>query len=89
MEILHARANRDDAPDNLVAGNDVRFGMRQVAVEDVQVGAADATGGNAHQDMPARRRPQHPLDALQRCAGPIEGHGVMREQPAGRSAGSP
>ena len=64
-EARHARAERVDPADDLMAGNERQLRARQFAVDHVQVGAADAAGRDAHPDL-ARPRLSDP--AAPACA---------------------
>jgi hypothetical protein len=45
-------AHRFDTADNLVPRHDRQLGMRQFAVDDVQIGAADAAGFDPNPNLP-------------------------------------
>jgi len=45
-QAFHAAANGIDTADNLMAGDDGQFGIGQIAVDDMEIGAADAAGGD-------------------------------------------
>ena len=71
-----------DPPDDLVTGNDRKLRVGELAVNDVQIGAADAAGGNQHPDLPwaglgIRHGGEH-----QRLARPPQQHG-MHDLPSG------
>jgi hypothetical protein len=51
FEAFDRSAERADAADDFMAGNYRQFGLGQVAVDDVQVGAANAAGGNTDLDL--------------------------------------
>ena len=51
------RPRADDVADDLVAGNDRQLRLRQLAVDDVQVGAADGARGDLDQHLPGARPP--------------------------------
>ena len=73
-EALDVRPRPQDPADNLVAGHDRRPHVGQLAVDDVQVGAADAAGFDPDQQL---RRPWFRVGALlhnQRLADPSEHH---------------
>ena len=57
-EAFDAGAEPLDEADDLVAGNDRQPLVRQLAVDDVQIGAADAAGLDADQQL---RRPRRGL----------------------------
>jgi hypothetical protein len=50
-----------DASDDLVPRHQRQFGIRQFAVDDVEVGAADATRCDLHHDLAGGRRGRRPL----------------------------
>ena len=50
---VHAGAALDDDADDLVTGDQRQRGIRQFAVDDVQIGAAHAAGMHAQQDLAA------------------------------------
>ncbi len=83
LEAADPGSDGDDVPDDLVAGDDMRLGMRQVAVNDVQIGAADAARCDPDQDLPALWRTNGALHPLERCADVIELH---REHARGQLA---
>ena len=68
-------SDRNDAADDLVPGYDVGLGVLQLAIDHVQIGAADPASGNADQDLPALGGTDVALDLDERPAGPIERHG--------------
>jgi hypothetical protein len=81
-ELLGARAARRDRADDLVAEHERQLRMRELAVIDVQIGAADAAGVNGDQDLalPRRRardaaRGELPPCALQQHRAHRLGHG--------------
>ena len=51
-EALDARADRLHGPHDLVAEHQRELGMRQVPIDDVQVGAADSAGLHTDQHLP-------------------------------------
>src|SRR5579885_1448338 len=65
-ETRYADAPLFDRPDNLVAWDDARMLRRQVALADVQVGAAYAAGADAHQDLVGLRLRNGRLDVAKR-----------------------
>ena len=66
----------DDA-DDLMPGNDVLHLRRQLAFDDVQVGAADAAGLDAHADLVRRRLRNGQIDAAAAARVSI-GAGLVR-----------
>ncbi len=52
-EALHARPERIDPTDDLVAGDDRQMGVWQIAVDHMQVGAAHPAGGDLHPNLAA------------------------------------
>jgi hypothetical protein len=61
--------------DDLVAGDHVLLRPRKLTINHVQIGAADAAGGDADQDVPALRGLDVAFHRLERCARAIERHG--------------
>ena len=59
-EILDPGAEPLDQADHLVAGNDRQPRIGQLAVDDVQIGAADAAGFDANQQLAPARAPASP-----------------------------
>jgi hypothetical protein len=73
----------DDPPDDLVPEDERQLRTRQLAVEDVQVGAADATGADLDQEIVrARRRPLQ-FAQLQRLSRTIEHHRAHKRLTSG------
>ncbi len=64
----------DHRADDLVPRNDRELGLCQVAVDDVQVGAAHAAGGDPDQDLPGPRHGHLALDERERRMGRGEHH---------------
>ena len=60
--------------DDLVAGHERQLRTRELAVDDVQVGAADAAGADAEQQLPRRRLGPLELRRPQRRARSVEQH---------------
>src|SRR5215216_551395 len=73
-EPTDAVANDGDAANDLVAGDDRQLGVRQLAVDDMQVGAADAARRNLDHNLAGGRRRHRPLPHHERAAGPLEDH---------------
>ena len=72
---LGAGAERHDLADDLVAGDDGRAVRRQLALEDVQVGAADAAGQHAEQHL-ARARARGTGSSTSRSGASAAGAGA-------------
>ena len=70
-EALRALAQRRDPADDLVAGHDRQRALK-VAVDDMEIGPADAAGGDLDQQLARAGRRHRPLDrrAAARPAGP-------------------
>jgi hypothetical protein len=68
-------AERRHAPDDLVAWHDRQFRIRQLAVDHMQVGPADAAGRDLQQDLACARRRNWPLAQHQRRARAFQHHG--------------
>ena len=75
LEAGNVRADGHDAPDDLVAWNDVRLWIGEFAIDYVQIGAADGAGRDAQQDVVARGRRHRALDLSERFARAVKGHG--------------
>ena len=73
-KIAHPIAQGRHAADDLVARDDRITRLRQFAVGDVQVGAADAAGKDANQNLAGSGRRLRPVDEPQGLARPIEHH---------------
>ena len=74
-----AFADRLDPADDLVPGDDRQLRVGQFAVDDVQVGAADAAGLDPHADLASARLGRRPLLDRQPFAGPTQNHGAHGE----------
>jgi hypothetical protein len=70
----HASADRGDATDNLVPGHDREFGIGKLAVDHVQIGAADAAGRNLDQNLACRRLRNRLLAHGKRHLWPTKNH---------------
>jgi len=82
-EPVDAGAGLGHRADDLVAGNDRGACVRQLAVDDMEVGAADAARVDLHQDLPRSRgriAQFHPLE------GPLRSHQDHRFHALSRSA---
>ncbi len=73
---VDAFARRLDAADNLVPRHDRQLGIGQLAVNDMQVGAAYAAGFDPNPNLPRSGRRIGPLLHRQPFAGPPEDHGA-------------
>jgi hypothetical protein len=60
--------------DDLVAQDEWKLRIRQLAVHDVEIGAADAAGRHAEPDLAGRRHRRRNLLQPQRLAGRVEHH---------------
>ena len=72
----HAIAGRVDAADNLVSRHDRQFRIGQFAVDDMQIGAADAAGLDPNANLARTRRRVGPLLHLEPLMRPVEDHGA-------------
>ena len=63
---LRAGAERHDLADDLMAGDDGRAVRRQLALQDVQVGAAHAAGQHPQEDLARTRVGHRELDKPER-----------------------
>ncbi len=69
-----AGAQGCDRADDLMARNDRITNVRQLAVQHVQIGAADAAGRNADQNLPRSRLGHVAIAHFQRLAAALENH---------------
>ncbi len=69
-----ALPDRLDHADDLMPGNDRKRDLRQLAVDDVQIGAADAAGLDPQPRLAGPGRRLRPLELLQWRADLGEGH---------------
>ena len=65
-DVLGAGSERHDLADDLVAGDDGRAVRRQLALQDVQVGAAHAAGQHPQEDLARTRLGHRELDEPER-----------------------
>ena len=70
----HAGADRLDPADDLVPRHDRQLGVRQLAVDDMQIGAADAAGLDPQSDFARPRLGLGPLLHDELLAGPPQHH---------------
>ena len=68
IEFLHARAHGRYFADDLMAGNHAPAECRQIAVNNVQIGAAHAAGGNSNQQLARTRRRRVSAHELKWCS---------------------
>jgi hypothetical protein len=73
-ELIDAWTHSGDTADDFVAGDDRQARLGQVAIDDMQVGAADAAGSDLHKHLsgPGSRVGNGPV--LQDQAGSVENH---------------
>src|SRR5262249_21742293 len=64
-----ARPERVDASDDLVAGGDRQVGQLEVALDDVEIGAAAPARRDGGAHLPGTGRRHRPLDELERPGG--------------------
>ena len=81
------RAERLDLADDLVAEDERQLRARQLAVDDVQVGAADAAREHAEEHLPGRRRRVGHLRCFERLARQAQQHGLHRSGRRRRGGG--
>jgi hypothetical protein len=67
-------AHFHDAADDLMSRYDGQFGMRQFAVDDVQIGTAHPARRDLDQDFTGRRLRHRPLTQHQRRARSVQNH---------------
>ena len=63
-----------DETDDLMAGNERQLGLRQLSVDDVQVGSADAAGRDCNEDLALGRLRIGQVGLAQRRARRVENH---------------
>ena len=73
---LDTGAERIDAADDLMPGDDGHLGLRQLAVDDVQVGSTDPAGGDRDADLPRPRLAVRKFRPFERLADLVQHHGV-------------
>src|SRR5205085_5878434 len=66
--------------DDLVADDERQLRMRKLAVDDVQVGAADAAGEDADEQLTRGRLRRRPLLEPERAARRVEDHRAHRQE---------
>jgi hypothetical protein len=69
-----AIAQASHASDNLVSRNEGKLGVRKVAVDHMEVGAADRTRRNLDEHLAGARTRQRPLNQPQGGANSLEHH---------------
>jgi hypothetical protein len=77
-----------DAADNFVPWHNRQLGVGQFAVDDMQVGAADAASLDPKANLPWTRRRLRPLLHLKPLMGSMEDHGA-HEGDGGSGADAP
>jgi len=75
-DVVHAGADVDDPADDLVSGNHRQHRIGQLAVDEVEVGAAHAAGFDPQQDLAGCRPGNRQFARLQRHARALEDHGA-------------
>jgi CheY-like chemotaxis protein len=78
-------AGLDDGADDLVAEHERQAGVGELAVRDVEIGAADPAGGDAEQELARTRAWDGELGGPERAARGFEQHGVHGANVAGPS----
>ena len=63
-----------DPPDNLVAGHERQRGLAEIAIDDVQVGAAHAAGPDPDSQLPGAGLGHGQIDRPQRGPDALEDH---------------
>ena len=72
---FYRAANLLDAANNFMPGNERQFWFRQFAIDDMEIGPANAAGGNTHQQLSGIRLLQlGNIAQLQRLRGRIQNH---------------
>ena len=69
-----ALAALDHARDDLMAGHERQPGLRELPVDDVEIGAADAAGGDLEEHLAGLRLRLGDVLEAQRLALPVEHH---------------
>ena len=75
-EFFDLSADRGHGPDDLVAEDQGQFGLGEFAVDDVQVGAADAAGVDPDEHLLRAGRGDRDFLVLQRAARLLQDHGA-------------
>ena len=75
-----ALAAGDDGADHLVSEDERELRLCQLAVDDVEIGAADAAGGHREQHLSGTRLGVGEVGLAERRAGPVEDHGSHRQR---------
>ena len=83
-EVTPASERLDDAHD-LVARHDRQMDVGQLAVDDVQIGAADAAGLDAHADLARAGQRIGPLFKRERLPGRCKNHCLHDTLPKAQS----
>src|SRR5581483_4654309 len=83
-EARDARPHLLDPADNLVPGDDGKLRIRQLAIDDMEIGPAHAAGGHAYEHLARSRLALGDVPHLQRRAGPLEYHRFHRTLHLGR-----
>ena len=78
---LHARAQLGHGADNFVPGDERQFGLRELAVNDVQIGTADTAGVDAEQQLTASGRRRRNLGLLKQRLRRLQHHGPHGRAP--------
>src|SRR5262249_11163970 len=73
-ECGHTGSERIDLADDLMTRDDRKLGMRQVSIDHVQIGPADAACRHAHPYFAGVRMPIREVAQRERLAGTIEHH---------------
>lgn len=71
---VYTITDSDDASDDFVTGNERQLGLGQIAVDHMQVRAADSAGGDLDQDLAGGRRRRWPFDHDKRLTCRVEHH---------------
>ena len=76
FETRNAPAQRRHPADDLVAGHDGQLGMRQFAIDHMQIGPAYAAGRHRDENFARSGSRHRPLAHDERLSGPIQHHGA-------------
>ena len=87
-ERIDRGAGIDHRADDFMTGNDRRARVRELAVDDVQIGSTDAAGVDFHQQLARRRDRSADVQELERSMRGIEHHRVHRDPPPERESES-
>jgi hypothetical protein len=72
--VVNAGSDSIDAPDNLMSRNDRIFDVRQFAIQNMQIGSADAASADLHADLTSLWHGVRKLGHHEFRSRPVENH---------------